>query len=95
MAVGYSIDKGTINNTLGSLVVALRENLVAAERINEIVWAMPEDKLIELGYTTEEVTLLKASISELAALARVSTGRQNPSGANNYFFNSGKLAGLN
>lgn len=95
MTVGFPIDKATINNTLGSLVVTVRDSLAAAERINEIVWALPEEKLVDLGYSAEDIALLKSSTSDLAALARVATGRQTPNGASNFFFHSGKLAGLN
>lgn len=95
MSVGFPIDKGAIDNTIGSLVVSLRSDLAAAERINEIVWNLPESKLVALGYTADDVALLKSAISSLAALGRVATGRQELSGASNFFFDAGKLAGLN
>lgn len=95
MTVGFPIDQGTINNTVGSLVVTLRDRLKDAERIHNLITSWNLAKLQSLGYTEEEATLLKNSLADLAALSRVATGRQALTGESDFFFNAGKLAGLN
>lgn len=92
--IGYPIDKATLNNRVGGIVVQLREVLADAVQIDEWLADQQDADIEALGFTTEDVTLVRASFVDLAKLARIAHGQDTQPAASDFFFNADHLVGL-
>lgn len=103
MSVGRGITKNDIDQRAASAVEQLWgafeqiKNLSALLANTNII---PSDTfLTNLGYTTGEVTLLRAGINDLGSptsgLYGVAHGTKTQVAVNNFFFNAQQLTGVN
>lgn len=96
MSVGYAITKADIDNSVGNGVVQLLEGF---ERMMDLKGKLDLISDQELGeapydYTPDEVALLRASLTDIAALDAVAYGRQAQPEPSNFFWNARLLTGL-
>jgi hypothetical protein len=94
VAAGYQTDKNTVDARVGNTVIALRNTFDDIRRVKAWFDTQTDAALVAQGWTQAEVTLMKASFTDLVALANVSTGAATQPAANNFFFNASKLTGL-
>jgi hypothetical protein len=101
VSVGFPAAKGDFDSRAGSLVVALRQNLLNCSAFCAVLQGAPwstDANLIALGYTQAEVTLLKAAFTDLGgagtSLYRIANGQASNASANNYLFNADQLCGV-
>ena len=101
MSVGFPATKGDFDSRAGSLVVALRQNLLNCSAFCAVLQGSPwstDANLVALGYTQAEVTLLKAAFTDLGgtgnSLYRIANGQAFVGSNNNFLFNANQLCGV-
>jgi hypothetical protein len=95
MSVGFPSDKAAIDQRVGSLVLNLRVTLDQCGTVK--AWLdsqQPDSALTALGYTAGEVTILRAAFTDLDNLRKLAHAQATQPAANDFFFNAGKLTGL-
>lgn len=96
MSVGFPVTKQEVDNRAGQLVVQLRDTL--ADVVAFKAWldsATTTDAFLQgLGYTAGEVTLLRASYTDLKKLSDVSHAQAVQAAPSDFFFNAKVLAGV-
>jgi hypothetical protein len=93
MGVGFPVDKGTLDQRVGSLAWQLRATFEQIQLVKGFLDAQSDAALTALGYSAADITLLRASYTDLDNLRKVALGLQ-ATGASNFFFNAGKLTGV-
>lgn len=94
MGVGYPINKGTLDNRAGYLVISLRQTFEGIDTYAQFLAEHDDAYLIDLGYEQEDCDLLRAAIGALAKLARVARAQDTVPAADNFFFHAKKLTAL-
>lgn len=98
MSVGFTLTKADIDNKAGSLVVDLRNGLDRCKQMNALLNntnVIPNDAFLTgLGYTSAEVTTLRAAFTDLNSLYNVSHAAGTVASNNDFFFNAQKLTGV-
>ena len=103
MSVGYSLTKADIDNKAAGLVVGVRDNLRRCSDfctlLNDTTIIANDAALIALGYTSGEVTTLRAAFTDLggasgSSLYRIFTAAATLGGANDFMFNAKHLTGV-
>jgi hypothetical protein len=96
MTVGFTQTKDDVNNRAGQLAVGLRDTL--AECVQFKAWlddaATTDAFLSGLGFSSGEITLLRASFTDLAKLSDISHAAATQSPANDFWFNARHLTGV-
>lgn len=93
MTVGFPQDKATLDNRAGSVALSLRDIFLQIQNLNAFLGAKTDPELAALGYSAPEITLLRASFTDLNALRLVATGAATQGALNNFLFNSNKIVG--
>ena len=96
MSVGYPITKATLDNSVGQEVATLWNALAAASTRN--TWLNDSSHsdanlLTPLGYTSSEITTLRAAFADLNKLWQISHSANTQSPASDFFFNAKLLGG--
>ena len=94
MTVGFPAEQGHINNKAGSLAMALRDTFRDIKDFNDFLTGKTEAELVSLGFTTDEVTLLKASFFDLNKLGLIGIGQEVQPEANDFWWNAKNLLGV-
>jgi hypothetical protein len=96
MTVGFSQTRDDVNNRAGQLATQLRDDLARCVQFK--AWlddaATTDAYLTGLGYTSGEITTLRASFVDLAKLADIAHAQATQSPANDFFFNAKHLCGV-
>lgn len=98
MAIGYPITKIGLDNTMGGLVVGLRDALnacVAFKANLDDTAILPDAVLTSLGYGSGEITTIRASFTDLKKLSDIARAAATQSPASDFWFNAKLLAGTN
>lgn len=98
MSTGYPITKLDLDNKMGALAVALRDDLndcVTFKAILDDTSILPDATLTGLGYSSGEITQIRAAFTALAKLSDIARGTTTQSPANDFWFDAKHLAGLN
>jgi hypothetical protein len=98
MSAGYPITKLDLDNQMGRLVTALREDLIAIVSFKALLddtSILPDATLTSLGYSAGEITQIRAAFASLAKLSDISRAAATQSPANDFWFDAKHLAGLN
>ena len=98
MAVGYPITKASLDNIMGGLIVAVRDNLnacVAFKALLDDTSILPDATLTSLGYGSSEITQIRASFAAMQKLSDISRALATQSPASDFWFDAKHLAGLN
>ena len=94
MAVGFATTKQDVDGKSGSL-----SRMIASWATDTIAFqegfmeGATEQALTDLGYTTDDVALLKSAMSDLYKLAKVFRGEQDQTPAYDFRTFSGRLTG--
>jgi hypothetical protein len=95
MTVGYPQDKGSLDARSGGLALQMRELLTSIGNFKVFLDSKLDAELTSLGYSAADITLLRASFTDLDNLRKVATGAQTQPAASNFLFNSNKIVGPN
>jgi hypothetical protein len=101
MAVGFPANKWDIDNRAGVVAKNLRDALREVEAFNAYLATMddqelggdPNDPSSGVGYSSEDIQLLRASFIDLTKLSRIAHGQDEQVGANDFFWNAKHLLG--
>lgn len=98
MSVGFTLTKADIDAKAGSLVVSARDSLDRCKQMCDLLNntnIVPNDTFLTgLGYTSGEVTTLRAAFTDLKSLFNVSHANGVVASNNDFFFNAQKLTGV-
>ncbi len=94
MAVGFPIDRGVIDNRCGFLAKQLRDTLAQIATVKAFLDATTDADLIAMGYSQDDVTLLKSAYGDLAKLSRIAHGQDTQADASDFFWFAKRLVGL-
>jgi hypothetical protein len=94
MSIGYPQTKDTIDQKAGTVVLQTRQALEQAHQFKTYLDSKTEAELVALGYTSAEVTTLKAGITDLDSLYLVANAQRTVVANNDFFFNGRKLTGV-
>lgn len=94
MSVGYAVDKTQIDNVVGALARQIQTWTPQVQDFKTLMDATPEADLETMGYTPDEVALLKSGTNDMFTLAQVYLGviDHTPAAALNVFVD--RMAGL-
>jgi hypothetical protein len=95
MTVGYPQDKSSLDARSGGLALQMRELLTSIGNFKVFLDSKLDAELTSLGYSAADITLLRASFTDLDNLRKVATGAQAQPAASNFLFNSNKIVGPN
>lgn len=98
MSAGYPITKVDLDNRMGQSILALRQALDEIKRIKTMLddtTILPDATLTTLGYTSGEITQLRAAFTDLSKLRDISIAAATQSSVNDFWFNAKHLTGLN
>ena len=74
MGVGLPVAKVDIDNMLAQISLQLRNSIMAVTVLNAKVSAMTDADLTNLGYSTADITLLRAAIGDLYTIQQIAYG---------------------
>lgn len=95
MSVGIPVGKFDVDNTSGTLarqISSWAEGVVKFQE--EYLAGATEEQLILLGYTPEDVALLKSAITDLYQLANVYYGKASQAEAYDFRTFASRLVGI-
>lgn len=98
MAIGYPITKAGLDNSMGGLVVAVRNSLnavVSFKTLLDDTTVLPDAVLTALGYGSGEITTIRASFTDLKKLSDISRAAATQGATNDFWFSAKLLAGTN
>lgn len=94
MSVGIAVSKGSIDAQSGSLAQGIAQWAESATSLQGYLVAAPDADLEALGYTPEDVALLKSAATDMAKLAQVFYGAVEQTPAYDFRTFTKRLAGL-
>lgn len=94
MTLGYAFTKQRIDAQAGDAAYQLREALARITRYKADLDSLSDPELTAMGYTAGEVTVLRASFTDLDKLAAISRGAATQPAASDFFFNAKQLIRL-
>ena len=98
MATGYPIAKPDLDNTMGRLIVQVRDSLRACVDFKALLddtTILPDATLTTLGYSGAEITQIRAAFTAMAKLYDISRNVATQSPSSDFWFEAKHLAGLN
>lgn len=98
VAAGYAITKIDLDNTMGRLVVNLRDAFIAAVSFKaslDDTTILPDATLTTLGYSAGEIAQIRASFSAINSLYNISKAAATQPAVNDFWFDAKHLTGLN
>jgi len=75
MAVGLPVSQQEVNQRAGDIARSFQRGFDDVLTMKGYLDATPDQDLIELGFTAEEVTTLKSAFSDLAQLGTIWSGQ--------------------
>jgi len=97
MAIGYTITKAGVDNSMGAMVVALNDALraISSFKLNQLDnSAILNDTFLgTLGYSGAEITTIRNSFTDLDKLNLISRAAATQGATSNFWFNAQLLAG--
>lgn len=93
MSVGLGATKQTIDQRGGGACLNLRNAIDEVARYKNWLDTKTEQDLIDLGYTSGEVAILKSAFTDLAQLADIYYGRSNLTNAKDFTTFAKQLTG--
>ena len=94
MSVGFVTTKATLDQQSGLLATQIMQWADAAHNFNQYLVAAPDADLEGLGYTADDVALLKSAGHDMAQLALVFTGAAAQTPAYDFRTFVARIAGL-
>lgn len=75
MSVGFPVAKLDIDAAVGQISLQLRDSISRVPGLKARIDAMSDADLSALGYTADDITLLKAVLADLSALQQLAFGQ--------------------
>lgn len=75
MAVGWSVGKGNLDEALGALATDTRDMLTRANQIVKYLATVTDAQLENLGYSVDDVTLIRQVETDVNTLLGIFTGQ--------------------
>lgn len=94
MTLGYPQGKAQIDAKAGALALTLRNTLRDIVQFKAFLDGKIDTDLTGQGYTTQEVTDLRAIFVDLKKLSDIANGSATQPAASNFFFNATKVYGV-
>lgn len=94
MTVGFPVAKLDIDSTVGQICLQLRDSISRVPVIQGRINAMSDADLQALGYSVDDITLLKAVITDLVALQQIAFGQGVLPNAYDFRTNVSKVTGI-
>lgn len=97
MPAGYPVDKLSLDNRMGALVMGVRKALsdvVAFKALLDDTTVLPDSVLTGLGYSAGEITTIRASFTDLKKLSDIASNAATQSAPNDFWFNAKHLTGI-
>jgi hypothetical protein len=95
MSVGLPVGKADIDQKVGGLALQLRDLILEVGPLKQRLDAMTDADLTSLGYTTADVTLLRAAMVDLFQIQQVALGLASQPTAYDFRTNTAQLMGIN
>lgn len=97
MTVGLAVGQAEINAKAGSLAIALRDALRQCsdfcDLLQDTTLIANDQVLINMGFTQQEVNILRAAFVDAKALRQVAIGAASQPSPSNFLVNLKKLCG--
>lgn len=94
MAVGFPIGKAEIDGTLGQISVQLRDSISRVPVLVGNVGALADADLQGLGYSSADITLLRAACADLQLIHDIAFGVSALPAVYDFRQNISKVTGL-
>lgn len=97
MSVGFPTDKNTVDQRVASLAWQLRSTFDQIAIVKVWLDGQTDTQLGTsggIGYSAAEITTLRAAYTDLDNLRKVAHAQATQPAANDFFFNAGKLLGV-
>lgn len=94
MAVGFPVNKSDVDNTLGQISIQLRDSIFRVPGFKARIDAMTDSDLLGLGYTADDITLLRACLVDLLQIFSVATGVATQPTVYDFRTNIAKVTGV-
>lgn len=94
MSVGFTVNKGSLDQRSGSLANNIMQWSAQALDLQNHLNTLLEADLEAMGYTPEDVALLKSASNDMAKLAAVFYGQVEQTPAYDFRTFVGRIAGL-
>jgi hypothetical protein len=91
---GYPVTKEIIDSRAGFLAQTLRDAFVGVQVLKDYLDATPDADLVALGFTSEDVAVIKSSFTDLAKLGRIAHAQDTQAAASDFFFWAKRLTAL-
>jgi len=98
MAAGYTVNKTDLDNLMGRLIVAVRDDLnacVSFKALLDDASILPDATLTALGYSGADITQLRAAFSAMKSLSDISRALTTQPATNDFWFDAKHLCGTN
>lgn len=95
LGVGYAPTKGEVDQALGDMVLALRNDLGLTKRLYLFVTkSISNGYLASLGYTSDQITFINRVVNDLYTLSLIGNGTATQAQTYNFFDAAEELAGV-
>lgn len=94
MAVGLTLTKDQFDSRIGSQSLQVLQVMQQWTALKKTVDAMQTDDLEALGYSADDVTLIRAAMEDTGKILAIFTGQEALAEAYDFTQNIGKLAGF-
>lgn len=74
MSVGLGVTKNELDGRAGDLARSFQRSFQQVATLKSYLDATPDAELVALGYTQNEVAVMKTAISDLAQLTNIANG---------------------
>jgi hypothetical protein len=95
---GYPISKSDLDNKMGRLILAVRDDLKACVDFKALLddtTILPDATLTSLGYSSTEISTIRAAFTAMSNLNNISHGQGTQASVNDFFFDAKHLTGIN
>lgn len=93
--VGFPTTIDIVNSKAGQIALALRETFSEVANFKAWLDGQNDAALTALGFSSADMTTLRAAYTDLNALRLVATAQGTQAQVNDFFFNAKKLLGIN
>lgn len=94
MSVGYPLNKQVIDSRVGYLTKTLDDTLDGFATLKTTLDRLQDSDLTGMGYTADDITVLRGIAAAMAKLRQVAHGQDTQSPASDYFYYGPKVTAL-
>lgn len=94
MAVGLPLNKPILDSRVGFLTVTLKTTLEGCATLKNVLDAMPDTDLTDMGYSADDIYVMRGLSAALAKLRNVAHGQDTQAEASDFFFFASRVTAL-